>query len=70
MSLPTASTTAPEPTVPSPCRSLCKLDADQVCTGCGRTLDDIRAWRTMPDAERRDCVTRAEARRQRWGDVA
>ena len=56
--------------MPSPCRSLCKLDADKVCTGCGRTIDDIRAWREMPDAERMACVVRAEARRLAWGQLA
>ena len=58
------------PAVPSPCRSQCKLDEDKVCIGCGRTIDDIRAWRDMPDAERLACVARAEARRLAASETA
>jgi len=41
--------------VPSPCISVCELDADGVlCTGCFRTLDEIAAWGTLDaDAKRR-----------------
>jgi predicted Fe-S protein YdhL (DUF1289 family) len=38
---------------------MCKLDDEQFCIGCGRHVDDIRAWRTMTDAERLVCVARA-----------
>jgi predicted Fe-S protein YdhL (DUF1289 family) len=31
--------------VPSPCLSVCKMDAAGVyCQGCFRTVDEIRAW--------------------------
>ena len=44
---------APAPSgVPSPCRSLCRLDEADLCTGCGRSRDDIRRWKTMADDER------------------
>ncbi|TXH03657.1 MAG: DUF1289 domain-containing protein [Nevskiaceae bacterium] len=33
-----------EPEVSSPCVQLCRLDAHNVCVGCGRTLDEIAAW--------------------------
>ena len=41
--------------MPSPCISVCVLDADGVlCTGCFRTLDEIAAWGTLDaDAKRR-----------------
>ena len=39
--------------VPSPCTRVCTLDDDNVCLGCKRTLDEIKAWRGMrPDAKR------------------
>lgn len=28
------------------------LDLDNVCRGCGRTIDEIRDWRDMSDAQR------------------
>lgn len=40
--------------VPSPCVSVCKMDADRVfCTGCLRTLDELRAWATLDNDGKR-----------------
>ena len=40
--------------VPSPCVSVCKMDAERVfCTGCPRTLDELRAWSTLDNAGKR-----------------
>ncbi len=52
--------------VPSPCRSLCRLNEDDLCTGCGRSRDDIGRWTSMTDDERRACVARAARQRQLW----
>jgi predicted Fe-S protein YdhL (DUF1289 family) len=51
-------------TVPSPCRNICAVKGG-VCTGCGRTLDEIAAWPTAPDDERRAIVGRARLRIRR-----
>ncbi|MGL6042918.1 MAG: DUF1289 domain-containing protein [Sandaracinobacteroides sp.] len=50
--------------VPSPCRNICKVKRE-ICTGCGRTLQEIAAWPTAPDAERREIIGRAGARIRR-----
>jgi predicted Fe-S protein YdhL (DUF1289 family) len=47
--------------VPSPCRNICVVKRG-ICTGCGRSLDEIAAWPTAPDPERRAIIHRAEAR--------
>lgn len=40
--------------VPSPCVSVCRMDAASgLCQGCLRTLDEIAAWSTMDDAAKR-----------------
>ena len=40
--------------VPSPCVSLCKMDAERrYCMGCLRTIDEIRCWREADDATKR-----------------
>lgn len=39
-------------TTSSPCTRVCCLDDQNVCLGCGRTLDEIRRWSQMSDAER------------------
>lgn len=50
--------------VPSPCRNICVVKRG-ICTGCGRTLDEIAAWPTAGNAERRAIVLRAEVRKPR-----
>ena len=40
--------------VPSPCVSVCNMDAEGVfCTGCLRTLDELRAWSTLDNVGKR-----------------
>jgi hypothetical protein len=40
--------------VPSPCISICQMDANQrLCTGCYRTIDEITSWGTASDASKR-----------------
>ena len=36
----------------SPCNQVCTLDDRDVCLGCGRTIDEIAAWGTLPLAAR------------------
>lgn len=36
----------------SPCRRLCKLNANDVCTGCGRLSSEIYKWPSMTDSDR------------------
>mgnify|MGYP001373350429 CR=1 FL=1 len=40
--------------VPSPCVSVCRMDAvSGLCEGCLRTLDEIACWSTLLDAGKR-----------------
>jgi predicted Fe-S protein YdhL (DUF1289 family) len=39
--------------LPSPCISQCKLDAEQNCIGCRRSLDEIRLWSKASEAEKK-----------------
>ena len=40
--------------VPSPCISVCRMDADSgSCEGCLRTLDEIAGWSRMDDIDKR-----------------
>jgi len=59
--------------VPSPCVQVCRLDGSgEVCTGCDRTLDEIRRWSRMCDAEKRAVNARVIRWRPRpfWGESA
>ncbi len=48
--------------VKSPCISVCALDQHDVCTGCYRTVEEIRQWSSLDNSARREVVLRANAR--------
>ncbi|HEU6455396.1 MAG TPA: DUF1289 domain-containing protein [Roseateles sp.] len=60
---------AVEATIESPCIKVCKLDpATDLCTGCLRSLAEIRAWRDASNDEKRAIV--AAAQQRRLGELA
>jgi predicted Fe-S protein YdhL (DUF1289 family) len=65
-----AQPTAPESQtpVPSPCTSVCRMDAaGRYCVGCFRTLDEIAGWAGFDDERRR--LIWQELRRRRAADA-
>ena len=55
-----------EASAPSPCISVCRMDAvTGLCEGCFRTLDEVACWGMASDEERRaiwrQLVQRAQA---------
>jgi uncharacterized protein len=49
--------------VPSPCISVCRMDASTGwCAGCLRTLDEIASWSVMNDDAKRAVWDAIEAR--------
>lgn len=40
-------------TIPSPCVRQCALDAARICRGCQRTLDEIVAWASASEHDKR-----------------
>lgn len=49
--------------VASPCIGICQLDtASQVCRGCFRTLEEIRAWGQASDTRKAEIVETARER--------
>ncbi|MDE2196936.1 MAG: DUF1289 domain-containing protein [Gammaproteobacteria bacterium] len=57
--------------VASPCVRNCCLDDNDICIGCGRSLEDIRRWSDATENEKRDILLRAAdrcaARQDRYG---
>ncbi len=52
------------PEVASPCINVCNLDPHTGwCTGCRRTLDEIAAWGTLDDAQKREVWRQLPQRR-------
>ena len=52
--------------VPSPCTNVCRIDERTgLCAGCLRTLDEIAAWSTLGDPQKRSVWALLEQRRHR-----
>ena len=50
-------------TLVSPCIKVCTLDpAWKLCIGCGRTIEEIAGWKSMPQAERERVMGELPAR--------
>jgi predicted Fe-S protein YdhL (DUF1289 family) len=52
------------PTSASPCIRQCCLDDADECVGCGRTLEEIKAWHGADAAGRAGILDAAAARRE------
>jgi len=48
--------------VESPCVRNCCLDKNDVCIGCGRTLEEIVRWSDADDKEKRQIQAAVEKR--------
>ncbi len=52
--------------VETPCRKICVMDpASGLCTGCGRTLDEIAGWATYPPETRTRIMSELPDRQKR-----
>lgn len=58
---------APEKQVSSPCVNICALDENDICTGCQRSVDEIRRWSCMGNGERREVLLRCHERARASG---
>lgn len=47
----------------SPCIGCCRLDDDSICTGCFRSLDEIRDWRLRSRDEQQEILRNVADRR-------
>ncbi|MBY6187744.1 DUF1289 domain-containing protein [Marinobacter hydrocarbonoclasticus] len=49
--------------IDSPCVACCKLDEQDVCLGCYRTLSEIANWNRRTDAEKAEILARLPGRK-------
>lgn len=43
----------------TPCVQVCRIDVEsRVCSGCGRTIDEIREWTSYTEEERMTIMKR------------
>ncbi|SJM92668.1 Predicted Fe-S protein (modular protein) [Crenothrix polyspora] len=50
--------------VASPCVGLCCLDNSDICVGCFRSLDEIKAWSQVDDKTRLVFIGNAKQRNE------
>jgi uncharacterized protein len=48
----------------SPCTGVCKLDGNDICTGCFRSKDEIVYWMQMNDRETFSAIAALDGRRK------
>jgi predicted Fe-S protein YdhL (DUF1289 family) len=54
----------------SPCRRQCRLDSTgSYCTGCGRTLDELRQWRGLTNPQRQAIMDLLPQRRDGLAEI-
>jgi len=54
--------------IPSPCVNVCQIDPKSTyCTGCFRTISEIKRWRDASEAERRAICASASERGEKSG---
>ena len=51
--------------IESPCISVCRYD-NEVCAGCGRTVDEVVGWYDMTDDEKQAVLNRLEKKEKSW----
>jgi predicted Fe-S protein YdhL (DUF1289 family) len=51
--------------IESPCISVCRYE-NEVCVGCGRTVDEIVNWYDMTDDEKQAVLNRLEKDSKGW----
>lgn len=49
----------------NPCRRLCRFSND-ICTGCGRTLDEAKNWQWSRDEEKHLINNKAKQRLKKF----
>jgi len=45
--------------IESPCISVCRYE-DEICVGCGRTVDEVVGWYDMTDKQKQAVLTRLD----------
>ena len=50
--------------IESPCVRNCCLNDDDICLGCGRSLQEITRWSAASDADKQITLTAAAERRK------
>lgn len=51
--------------IESPCISICRYE-DEVCVGCGRTVEEVVEWYNMSDNQKQEILNRIEKESKGW----
>jgi len=48
--------------IASPCKNTCSINKDNVCPGCGRTVDEITGWESANNELKQEIVVKSKKR--------
>lgn len=48
--------------ITSPCINICKLDKNNICIGCGRTIEEISNWLKLSNKEKQEVISRLDSK--------
>lgn len=51
----------------SPCINVCELDEDNICIGCGRSLDQILNWTDYTEEKRKKIIKSLNKKDKSYG---
>ena len=51
--------------IESPCVSVCRME-NEICVGCGRTLEEVVEWYNFTDEEKQAVLNRLEKKKKGW----
>ena len=51
--------------IESPCISVCRME-NEVCVGCGRTLEEVVEWYNFTDEQKQAVLNRLEKKKKGW----
>lgn len=46
--------------IASPCKKACSVNKDNICSGCGRTVDEITGWEAADNTLKQEIVINSD----------
>ncbi len=48
--------------IASPCKNTCSVNKDNICPGCGRTVDEVTGWEAADNTLKQEIVINSDKR--------
>ena len=51
----------------TPCVSICRLDKENICIGCGRTKEESQKWKNLKPFIQKKIINKLKKRKEKMG---